>query len=384
MQATRILADRGVALDPAQLASPAADAPGFVWLDLTQEELQADPEGFRGTVERLTGVRLFDLHLQDALNATHPSFFDSTDDYDLLVFRKLEPGASPPEEVCRERLHALQEIVARPVTFFAFERLLVTVRNSPSKTIEQMRARLLADRSARQAIAPERGPDKQRMASRPDELMLRLINGMVDRYFELRQPLTDRLERWQRELLDPRWPFSDWRALLDGRLELRQLENLCEEQFDALQDLRDSYLDTTPQSQQSDTFLVRVADVIEHIRRVLTHAQRMEHAIETAVQLHFSATAHRTNEIVRLLTVITAVFAPLTLLAGIWGMNFERIPLAHHPQGFWLAALGMAVLGLLLWFFFWANHFLSDRPASLRRWWRGLQRGGAEPPPGER
>lgn len=342
---------------------------GYLWLDALHGEVQGDPEAFRSRVDHLAAARIHDLHLQDAVNLQHPSFFDGTQMYDMLVFRKLAPGeAAPLAEVARsDRVRALQEIVTRPITFFVFDRLLVTVRNEHSRTIEQMQARLLGNRG-------DRPTDKQRPPAHPDELMLRLLNGMVDRYLDLRQPLTERLERWQRELLDPRKPFSDWQTLLDARIEIRRLENLSEEQLDALQELRDAYIDATPEPHQRDAQLVRIADVIEHIRRVLSHAQRLENSIETAVQLHFSATSHRTNQIVRLLTVITAVFAPLTLIAGIWGMNFDNIPLAHHPHGFAITVAGMVGLGLLLWLIFWINRFLSDQPTRSVRWWRVLWR----------
>ncbi|MCU0951031.1 MAG: magnesium transporter CorA family protein [Burkholderiaceae bacterium] len=371
MQTIHVLPDRCALIGDA-VACPAG---GFVWLDALHAEVQSDPEAFRGRVEQLTATRIYDLHLQDAINLQHPSFFDGTQDYDMLVFRKLAPGeAAPLAEVERRDRgkRALQEIVTRPITFFVFERVLVTVRNEHSKTVDQMRARLMAERGARPANG-DRVLDKQRLPVRPDELMLRLLNGMVDRYLDLRQPLTDRLERWQRELLDPRRPFSDWQALLDARIEIRRLENLCEEQLDALQELRDAYLDDTPEPQQSDAYLIRVADVIEHIRRVLSHAQRLENTIETAVQLHFSATTHRTNQVVRLLTVITAVFAPLTLLAGIWGMNFEHIPFAHHPHGFGITVASMVGIGLLLWLIFWINRFLSDQPSRTMRRWRHVK-----------
>ena len=342
---------------------------GYLWLDVLHGEVQTDPEAFRARVDRLAAARIHDLHLRDAVNLQHPSYFDGTQMYDMLVFRKLAPGeAAPLAEVARsDRARALQEIITRPITFFVFERLLVTVRNEHSKTVEQMQARLLGNRA-------DRPTDKQRPPVHPDELMLRLVNGMVDRYLDLRQPLTERLERWQRELLDPRKPFSDWQALLDARIEIRRLENLSEEQLDALQELRDAYIDATPEPHLRDAHLVRIADVIEHIRRVLSHAQRLENSIETAVQLHFAATSHRTNQIVRLLTVITAVFAPLTLIAGIWGMNFDNIPLAHHPHGFALTVAGMLGLGLLLWLIFWINRFLSDQPSRTERWWRVLWR----------
>jgi magnesium transporter len=366
-----VLPDQAVAL--AEL--PAAGCTqGFHWLDLTHEQFQADPESLRAAILQLTGAQLHDLHLRDAGNLQHPSYFEGTTDYDMLIFRKLATGELSPAPAAEAGL--LHAIVTRPVTFFMFERLLVTVRNTQSRTIEQVRTRLLEFRTRRGAGGGAANGEAaaSRLPQRPDELVLRLVNGMVDRYLDLRQPLTERLDRWQRELLDPRRPFSDWAALLDARLELRKLESLSEEQTDALQELRDAYLESTPSAQQSDAYLIRLADVIEHVNRVLTHARRLEATVETAVQLHFSATAHRTNQVVRLLTVITAVFAPLTLIAGIWGMNFERIPLSQHPHGFTLIVGAMGLLAALLLLFFWTRRLMSDSPSRTARWWRALWR----------
>lgn len=381
MEAIHVQAEMACRLD----AVPTAPCEGgFHWLDVAHDEFCTDPERLREIVLQLTGVRIFDLHLQDAANLQHPSFFDAASGYEMLIFRKLASaaeGSVPPlselEALPQSPLHPrrgrrLQEIVTRPVTFFTFERLLVTVRNEPSRTVDQARARLLEFR-ARPGLkgAPATGEAPiTRLPQRPDELMLRLLNGMVDRYLELRQPLTERLDRWQRELLDPRRSFRDWSMLLDARIEIRKLENLCEEQHDAVQELRDSYVETTPEPQQSDAYLVRIADVIEHIQRVLNHTRRLEGSIENAVQLHFSATAHRTNQVVRSLTVIAAVFAPLTLITGIFGMNFVHMPLLKDDDGFWLTLFSMAVLAVVMLTYFAVSRILTDQPPRFRLWLR--------------
>lgn len=348
-----------------------APVAGFLWVDATHDEVIGDPDGFSALVERAGGARIHDLHLKDATNLQHPSSFDSTSNYDLLIFRKLAPGEGPPLTETtvgegRRRRARLHEIITRPIAFFIFERLLVTVRNAHSKTVDAMRARLL-DARPRAAEANGMQAERQRLPSRPEELALRLLNGMVDRYLELRQPLTDRLDRWQRELLDPRLPFSRWTALLDARIELRRLENLCEEQYDAIQELRDSYLEAATGVAQTDAFLVRINDVMEHVQRVLSHARRLEASAESAVQLHFSATAHRTNQVVRSLTVIAAIFAPLTLVSGIFGMNFEHMPLLRDREGFWITIASMGALAVVLLVFFGVKRYLSDTP--MRRWW---------------
>ena len=103
------------------------------------------------------------------------------------------------------------------------------------------------------------------------------------------------------------------------------------------------------EASRDEVLLVRINDLMEHILRVLAHARRLEDSIESAVQLHFSAVAHRTNRTMRALTVITAVFMPLTLITGIFGMNFARMPWLQEPEGFWwsigLMGAVVAVIG---------------------------------------
>ena len=70
--------------------------------------------------------------------------------------------------------------------------------------------------------------------------------------------------------------------------------------------------------------------------------------------------AHRTNRTMRTLTLITALFMPLTLITGIFGMNFERMPWLHEPDGFWwsLGLMGavVVVLGAVWQLSRWLDH----------------------------
>lgn len=365
----------------------------FVWADFSTEEVTAAPDAWRESVRQLAGAPVLDLHLTDATNAAHPSYFDTTNAYDMVIFRKLtfetsraiaeaEPQeatagtvkAPAADTAARPRRHppgflpALAKIDTQPVTFFVFDTVLVTVRSGQSRTVDQVRQRLLElCQGPRPQAAPARGNGQAllhgvRPPSRPEDLMLRLLNAMVDRYLELRAPLTRQLDRWQRALLNSRRSFSSWEGLLDARIQLRKLEHLSEEQRDALQEFRDSLLDNRYSSDQPDgaadapgrdeLLLVRINDVMEHIQRVLAHARRLEDSIESAVQIHFSAVAHRTNRTMRALTLITALFMPLTLITGVFGMNFDRMPWLREPQGFWwsIGLMGAVVVVLAaLW-----------------------------------
>lgn len=339
---------------------------GFLWLDATHEEVASDVAAWRDNVERATGVHIYDPHLTDAVNLTHPSYFDSTQDYAMVVFRKLAlDGGSPMAEdtqTARRKIPpALTKLATKPVTFLIMDRALVTVHAAQSRTIDAARARLLEARSKRDGSG---NGHAVRPPTSPEELMLRLVNAMVDQYLDLRQPLTSQIDRWQRALLSPAHPFNDWTALLDARIELRKLDQLCEGQHDAMQELRDYFVDLHDGGEHTrsrDLLLVRVNDVMEHIARVLNHARRLESTIESAVQIHFSAMAHRTSEIMRTLTVITALFMPLTLITGIFGMNFTEMPLLKDKEGFWITMGIMAVIVVVLLFFFRRKRYLEDQ-----------------------
>jgi Mg2+ and Co2+ transporter CorA len=192
--------------------------------------------------------------------------------------------------------------------------------------------------------------------------MLRMINLIVDSYLELRKELSAVLEDWQRRLLAPRSREANWSALMSARNALHTLEDLCEEQNDAMQEWLDTQREQPPQwmpQAERDGLLARARDVVEHIARVAHHVRRMEQGAETAVQLHFSAVGHRTNEIMRVLTALTAVFLPLNFITGFFGMNFEFLPLIHSDQAMWIILGIMVAVSLAIVLIFWRKRYLA-------------------------
>ena len=85
----------------------------------------------------------------------------------------------------------------------------------------------------------------------------------------------------------------------------------------------------------------------------------MQSGAETAVQIHFSAQGQRTNETMRVLTALTAVFLPLNFITGFFGMNFEFLPLIHSAQAMWVMLGVMAVVALTVLVVFWRKRYLA-------------------------
>jgi magnesium transporter len=92
---------------------------------------------------------------------------------------------------------------------------------------------------------------------------------------------------------------------------------------------------------------------------VVHHVRRLEQNAETAVQIHFSVQGSRANDIMRTLTVLTAIFLPLNLITGFFGMNFEFLPLIHNQKAFWWTLAAMVLIAVGTVTFFWRKRYLA-------------------------
>ena len=187
---------------------------------------------------------------------------------------------------------------------------------------------------------------------------------MVGGYLDLRRELTRQLDHWQTALITPDSRFNNWSALLDARLALHHLDEICEDQRAAMQDWIDALdviaVDAGPHARTFELLKVRSRDVLEHIERVVHHVRRLEQSAETAVQIHFNVQSNRTNDIMRTLTVLTAIFLPLNLITGYFGMNFEAFPILHEEAALMWITVGMCLLAIGLVVFFWRKRYLRS------------------------
>ena len=343
-------------------------AQGFIWIACARREFEVMLAPIQATLQQLCGTQLVDLHISDLLNNQLPSHYDYTAQYDTLVFRRLaagqletdlaHPGELLHQPTKRSGPPVLKRIDTSPVGFAVFDRVLLSVHPADCTVREAYAAKLL------NATSLEARANGVKLPPSPADLMLRIVNQMVDGYLALRRELTRQMDHWQSELLKPGSRFSNWSTVLDARLALHQLDEICEDQRAALQDWIDSLetwpdADTPAAQRERDLLKVRSRDVLEHIERVVHHVRRLEQSAETAVQMHFSAQSNRTNDIMRTLTALTAVFLPLNLITGFFGMNFEFLPVIHSQAGFWWTLSLMVLLVVVVVAVFWRKQYLA-------------------------
>ncbi len=374
MQVHHITGDQLTSSDTLPEALPAR---GWLWVSYSRREFEAALPEIQSALQRWTGAPVFEPHVSDLLNNQLPSNFDYTSAYDLLVFRRLATTPRGTGLLTDERTGtradleaALEAIDTSPVGFVAYERVLLTVHPADcmvrdffaNRLRSQVGGAILNSANAEPRVDGRVGA---RMPTGPADLMVRMVNHMVDSYLDLRRLLSRQIEYLQNELFSPRGRFDSWQLLLHSRNSLHLLEDTCEDQRAAIVEWLDA-IDEWPSeadpklARDRELLRVRSRDVLEHIERVLTHVRRLESSVESAVQMHFSQQSNQTNNIMRVLTTLTAIFLPLNLVTGFFGMNFDWLPGIHSAIGFWVTLGLMATIGLGLSLYFWRKRYLRS------------------------
>jgi len=340
---------------------------GFVWLAFERDSFAQDIAQAQAWLAQWAGMPLLDLHVSDLLNTQLPSHFDYTSVYDMLVIRKLADG----DASTTGQLPTTRKVQTMPIGLVAYDRVLLSVHPAGCGILAAYVKRLkqLANAESGHLPAASVGATvgTARLPDSPAELMLRVVSLAIDGYLDLRKVMTRQLDHWQQRLLRPNVRFDNWEGLLKARQALHHLYDICDDQRNAMDRwmdvLEDRPAPQTPSAQhEHDQLLVRSRDVLEHIERVSHHVQQLEQSAETAVQIHFNIQSNRTNDVMRTLTAVTAVFLPLNLIAGIFGMNFEYIPWLHQADGFWWAVAAMVFIAVVLFAYLGRKRYLTSSP----------------------
>jgi magnesium transporter len=180
----------------------------------------------------------------------------------------------------------------------------------------------------------------------PDYLAYALLDAVVDNYFLVVEKYGEQVEELEGQLLGE--PSSD---LLRAIHQIKREMILVRRAVWPLREVIGVVLRDESDLIQPGTRLflrdvhdhtIQVAEVVETFRDVLTGLQ----------DLYLSSLSHRMNEVMKVLTVISTIFVPLTFVAGVWGMNFQHMPELAWRWGY-LGAWGVfvAIGGLMVAYF---------------------------------
>jgi magnesium transporter len=110
-----------------------------------------------------------------------------------------------------------------------------------------------------------------------------------------------------------------------------------------------------------DNVLPFYRDVHDHLLRISDLAENYRDLVGSLFEIHFNVVANRTNDVMKVLAVFSAIMLPLTLIAGIYGMNFENMPELKTQNGYFMTLGFMALVAIVLLIYFWRKGWILDK-----------------------
>jgi magnesium transporter len=286
----------------------------WLWADFEKEDLVREKELF---------VDVFNLHplvISDAQRVRHSPKLESFDDYFFLLMQGLNVDATDID------IQTIQ------LAFFVGERFLVTRRMVESINID--------------TIWHEANNGNIELSRGPAHVVYCILRKITDRYTKLVEGLEQKLEDIEQEMfVNPR------DALLESLIgygrtlkRLRRIFNYHQSIFTRLS--RSNYPHIGEQNRHEYT------DLFEHTERLESLSNLYKELTDDLMNGYISVTSHRLNQIMKVLTVVTVILLPLTLIAGIYGMNFEEMPELKIKGAYYvlLSVMGLIAVCLLLIF----------------------------------
>jgi magnesium transporter len=298
-------------LDPAWL-QPGSGV--TLWVDLqnpTDEEAKVlhDPFHFH------------ELSIEDALGEVLQPKIEPYDGYLYVVLHAIDFQVSEHQFATHE------------VDFFLNERYLVTVHDEHSRSID----RLLE-------VCPKHDFI---LAEGTGALLHRILDSIVDNYRPEVEKLERRLDEVEERVFARPRP-DDIKRILSLKKDVGSLRRVVTPQRDVVGRLaRREFPVVTEQ------VVYRFRDVFDHLVRLSEEASIFQDRVTGILDAHLSYTSNRLNQVMKVLTIISTIFMPLTVLTGMWGMNVKlpQFPGGEDAQFWWVTALMAAVSGTLLFVF---------------------------------
>jgi magnesium transporter len=186
-------------------------------------------------------------------------------------------------------------------------------------------------------------------------LLHQILDQVVDYYSPVLDEFDERIDRLEEDIFTLRKPNNQILAqVMDLKRSVLRLRRISAKQMDILYRMSRGEFSMIPHD-----MLPFYRDVHDHLVRVVDLAENYRDLISGALEAYLSVVSNRLNEIMKVLTIFSAVMLPLTFIAGVYGMNFDHMPELHSPYGY-IAAWGlMIVVALAMLFFFWKRGWIG-------------------------
>jgi magnesium transporter len=193
-----------------------------------------------------------------------------------------------------------------------------------------------------------------------DDILHFLIDEMLDELFPMLEQLAEMLDSLEESALRDPKPKLLNRAYM-ARASLRKIRSL-------VWPLRHQILILLRQNQRILGPDARrgFEDMAQHVGLIFENAELLRHQCDAVSDAYMASASNRMNQVMKTLTIVASIFAPLTFIAGIYGMNFKVMPELDLPLGYYFALAFMALVAGLQTYFLWRRGWFQDWTATRR------------------
>lgn len=169
-----------------------------------------------------------------------------------------------------------------------------------------------------------------------------LLDSIIDDYLKISETFGKRIEIIE-SMLTKQTKEAQFKTLLHIRRELLDFKRVLDPTREII------HLLSKGENTETKKYFV---DLYDHIQFVTDNLHFHRELLANSMELYHALSNHKTNQVMRLLTIITTIFVPLTFIVGLYGMNFENMPELKWEYGYWGVWIFMLLLVVLqLWWF---------------------------------
>jgi magnesium transporter len=234
-----------------------------------------------------------------------------------MIARVYDPGA-------HHEADTIQELTNKIAIFFS-EKYIITIHRHPEALIQGVREKYV----------------DPKLVKAPADLLIKLVKAVFRTFEAPSHRLAEELDMYEaKTFLDARLP-----PLTKGLYHLKRKATVCRRVLR----LSEVILNNMHQNGFQSTEVQDLKDLFVHLE---TQFEEVNDGTNNLINTYISLSSQKTNEVMRVLTIFSAFFLPLTFIVGVYGMNFAFMPELDKTYGYpaVLAAMGLVTLLIYLWF----------------------------------
>jgi magnesium transporter len=293
--------------------------PPFTWVDVvnpTREEL--------GKIARRYG--LHPMSVEDSLEPEHLPKYERIGSTTFIIVRAIDTGAA-------DDCSTLHEMTRKVAIFYGTD-FLITIHRTEQAFLTELMERY---RSA----VPADGTEDRRKGFMP-RLLIDLINCAVATYQQPLEEAETGIDMFEATVFGEHEFTGLLRRIYLVKRRVTLMRRMLLHTLDAVKKLVPGSEPTAPLYQ----------DLRENVESMHFFAEELLEDVNNLLSIQLALASHRTNEVVRVLTVFSVFFLPLTFIVGVYGMNFEHMPELRERWGYPAVVAGMGLVTLVIYSWF--------------------------------